>query len=769
MSEQENTARTGKKDQAHSSLPQVHQDQDQDALRDQEQREERILKEGLSSTTHGIPDAVAVKDGDIFLLTEPDGNIPMSHSHAYGLYHRDCRFLNSYELKIAGTRPNKSLTTASEGFMATFVLTNPEVNISRSKTLKQEQIGITWKRVLDGSRLMLLEQLTFENYELHPVEFPFSLAFRADFESEFAVRSLMQSTPGKRYPPDWKGGSLFFLYDGKDGLFRSLTVHFSPQPQEKDECAAHFLLKLGPREQRLITITLAVAQSARRSEVEPSVEHLPELKTVEDSRRQDFQQWLQTQTQVTSDSWHLNQLLKCSLRDLRVLLTYRRGRQFFAAGIPWYVALFGRDSLMSSMQVLPYEREVAASTLRLLASYQGTKVDDWQDEQPGKILHELRVGELAHLGVIPQTPYYGTVDATILFLILICRHAAWTGDLSIFNELRSNIERALHWMDTSTDLLGNGYIAYERRSKKGMRNHGWKDSGVAIMNTDGSLAEPPIALVEVQGYAYLAKTLLAGLYRRSGDSRGAEQLQQEAQELRIRFNRDFWMEDKGFYALAIQKGQKRAEVISSNPGQALWTGIVDADKASKTVERLMADDMFSGWGIRTLSNNEVRYNPLAYEIGSVWPHDNSLILAGFRRYGFDDEACQVFTAIYEAGIQFGNYRLPELFAGFSRKEYPQPARYPLADHPQAWASGSLPFMIETMLGLVPEAFDHRLRIVRPILPGFVDHLEVRRLHVGHASVDLVFERASNGQLAVGVLKVDGPLDVIVEPQGAYHW
>ena len=404
------------------------------------------------------------------------------------------------------------------------------------------------------------------------------------------------------------------------------------------------------------------------------------------------------------------------------------------------MTLFGRDSLISGLQSLAYEPNVAEQTLRLLAKFQGDKVDDWRDEQPGKIMHELRVGEMAHLNEVPQTPYYGSIDATPLFLILLAEHAAWTCRLNVFHDLRGDAEKALKWMAEYGDPHHAGWLAYADKSSKGLSNQGWKDSGDSIMNADGSLAKPPIALAEVQGYVYLAKRGMAGLYRRDGDDAAADRLEKEADDLRRRFNRDFWLEDKGIFALALQDGGKPAAVVASNAGQALWSGIADADKARRTADRLMADDVFSGWGIRTLSMQEKRYNPSGYHVGSVWPHDNSLIVAGFRNYGLDEAARRVFAGIAEAATYFHGDRLPEVFSGFRREHFGVPVRYPVACHPQAWAAGSVPFLLQSLLGLTPEAFDGRLRIVRPVLPDGVDRVELHRLRVGEARVDLRFTR-----------------------------
>jgi glycogen debranching enzyme len=740
--------------------------QQQDTTQEQQQlkHEERHLHESVSSTTRSIIGAIAIKNDNVFFLSREDGNVPCEQNHAYGLYYHDTRFLNGYELRMADVTLNVSLATASEGCTARFELTNPDIQMPDGTQIKQEQIGFKWERVVDADGLSLCEQITIENYQMQPVSFPISLTYQSGFEAVFAIRSLAMQAPGKNYPPTWKNGVLFFHYHGADDLYRSLSVHFSLAPTATEQTKALYQIDLQPRESKKIEIFLDVAQAPQLSEVEPK-QHAVSVEHVKTSVCQPLDTWLHSHMAVSSDNKLLDRIIGCSLRDLRVLLSYRRGQMYFSAGIPWYVALFGRDSLISSMQVLAYEPEVAEHTLRLLASYQGTKVDNWQDEEPGRILHELRLGELAHLHDIPQTPYYGTVDATILFLIVLCLHATWTGKLDVFNDLQENVERALGWMANYTDLLHNGYVAYLCRSKDGLRNQGWKDSGEAIVNEDGSLATPPIALVEVQGYAYLAKTLLADLYQRVGEMQKANQLRQEAAHLQQRFNQDYWMQDKQFFAQAIQKGNSLARVIASNPGQALWTGIVDSEKAKKTMQRLLDEDMFSGWGIRTLSSKERRYNPLAYEIGSVWPHDNSIICAGFKRYGFDEAACRVFTAIFEAGIHFGDYRLPELFAGFEQDVYGDPARYPIAAHPQAWAAGALPFMVTTLLGLQPDAFEHRLRIVRPVLPEVVNYLELRRLRVGEACADLRFERISDGSVAVKVLKVEGQLEVVLEPEG----
>ena len=524
-----------------------------------------------------------------------------------------------------------------------------------------------------------------------------------------------------------------------------------------------FDFTLQPNETKAIRVILAVSESDDVAGTVCARANIHrDLSTINRSIKSEAEEWMTRETEVWSDSLLLNRVMRRSLLDLHMLKTTIAGDEFYAAGVPWFSTLFGRDCIITSLQTMAYGLETAADTLRLLARYQGTEVSDWRDEEPGKILHELRVGELARMNKIPHTPYYGTIDATPLFVMLMSSYANWTGDITLFRELRPNIERALEWIDRYGDVAGDGYVSYLSNTKKGLINQGWKDSGDALVTANGRFAHPPIALVEVQGYVYMAKMSIADLYARIGEEGRAAQLRQEAGDLRIRFNRDFWLEDEGCFALALEADGHPCRVISSNPGQALWTGIADDDKAGRVVERMMKPDLFSGWGIRTLSYKERRYNPMGYHLGTVWPHDNSLIAAGFRRYGYDHEAGRLFIGLLEAAMEFEDYRLPELFTGFAREEFSTPVRYPVACHPQAWAAGSVPFLVESSLGLVAEGFDNRLRIVRPHLPEFLKELEIHHLRVGQGAVDLRFSRKDDGTLDVHILKVNGTLTVEVE-------
>lgn len=706
-----------------------------------------------------VAQAVVIKDEDVFFLCDRNGNVPLGNEQGFGLYYHDCRFLQGYELSLSGNRLNSLASTSEHGFMSEFVLTNPELKQTDGSALPKQSIGIQWRRIIYSGELSLQDIITCTNYEHEPLQFVLSFDFEAGFEDIFEIRGLHPKKIGRSQKPVWQRGSLVFKYDGADGLCRTLRINLSPATGGTRKNGADLKLSLAPHESKQVRVSLVISESSSKKQPTSKRNFRPNVERLAKQLHQNSDEWLKGHCEVHSSSPLLNDVFERSVRDLRVLRASRDGQPYFSGGLPWYGALFGRDSITACLQTLAFDPDIAEHTLRLLAKFQGTDVSEWRDEQPGKILHEYRVGELAHLNEIPQTPYYGSVDSTPLFLILMAEYANWTGNLSLFQELKQPVDQAFEWMRKYGNESGSKYLSYKSQSKDGLGNQGWKDSGDAIVNADGSLATPPIALVEVQGYVYKAKVLCAELYQRSGDTDVADRLRAEAHELRTHFERDFWLKEKSIYALALQVGNKPAAVVSSNAGQMLWSGMADPARAKKTMEQLMSKEMFSSWGIRTLSSAESRYNPVGYHLGTIWPHDNSIIAAGFRRYGFDDAACQVFAGIVNASKHFGRRRLPEVFAGFSRDEFPVPVRYPIACHPQAWASGSVPFMLASLLGLVPNAFENHLQVLRPVLPDFVQSLELRRLRVGKSTVDLRFNRSSDGNLAVDVMKVHGDLNI----------
>lgn len=712
------------------------------------------LVPGVPTIQGSITDALVLKNGNLFFLSQADASVPLARGHGFGLYYEDCRFLNGYELTIGGRKPEVLIHTADAGFMATLGLSNPDLNIN-GRLIAKHAIEMRWERVISADELTLSDTLLVRNLTTEPVEFSLEFCFDAAFEDIFAIRGLFQGKRGICHEPEWRGETLCFRYAGADKINRVLAIQFEPVPNEKSAKKGVYRIHLDGRGLCKIKVTLEVSTSERPDEEISSQTKHGNPKT------KGLRRWFENTADVRSSSQILTRVMDRSLRDLGLLRSTLDGSGgYFAAGVPWFVALFGRDSIITALQTLAYDCSIAEQTIRLLARYQGNEVNTYREEEPGKILHELRVGEMAHLGEVPHTPYYGTVDATPLWLILIGKHSAWSGETRLFEELRPQIEAALNWIEQYGDFDRDGYVEYSCKIEKGLANQGWKDSGDGIVNADGSLAEPPIALVEVQGYVYEAKMEMAKLFRRCGEIERAAELEQNAQALREQFDRDFWL-PQGFYALALQDGNRPAAVLSSNAGHALWSGIARPERAVPTADQLLNREMFNGWGVRTLSSAALRYNPLGYHLGTVWPHDNSLIAAGFKRYGLDSETLRIFDGMLEAAVAFEGHRLPELFAGFAREDYGVPVSYPVACQPQAWSAGAVPYLLTTGLGLEPDGFNYQLRIKRPMLPQYVDRVEIRGLRVGQARADLLFSR-SGDHVAVRVQRVEGEMEVTVQ-------
>ena len=720
-------------------------------------RKQRILTHGTPSVTHGIADAIVTKAENVFFLTDPSGCVPIAPGHGLGLYYHDCRYLRGYEV-LLGTEQPTVLAAATDaiGQASLLELANPDLHLADGRLLPRETIGIRWTRTLYGDPPRLEDTLALRNPGLEAVTVPVTLIFDAQFEDLFAVRGLFEQALGTRHTPAWRGRSLCLSYDGRDHCRRSLAITFSRTPSRHSGQTAHFTIHLPPRRAVTLGVRIRIGEHATlgagRAGRARSTHRVAPLRALAQEPR----------TTIASDNLLLDAILERSFADLRLLRSSIDGEEYYAAGVPWFATLFGRDAAITAIQMLAYEPRVAEQTARLLAFYQARQTNEWRDEQPGKILHSIRVGEMARLGLIPHTPYYGSVDATPLFLILIARHAAWTGDLGLFNDLRNEIELALTWMSDGADSNGDGYIDYVSTSVHGLINQGWKDSGDAIVTAAGQLATPPIALSEVQGYAFLARVLIADLYDRAGDPARAAALRADADALRARFERDFWIPSLGCYALALERGDRPLAIVTSNAGQVLWSHIAKPSRARRVAKRLMAPDMFSGWGIRTLSTEARRFNPVGYHLGTVWPHDNALIATGFRHYGLDAAARHIFAGLLRTAAYLRSYRLPEVFAGFSTNEFQTPVRYPVACHPQSWAAGSVPYLLGALLGLEPDGFARHLRVVRPTLPDGVNRLDVRDLPVGSARISLRFTRGNKHRVDVDLLSTTGTVELVVE-------
>jgi glycogen debranching enzyme len=465
-------------------------------------------------------------------------------------------------------------------------------------------------------------------------------------------------------------------------------------------------------------------------------------------------------TIVRTDDELFDRVLRRSLADLELLRSELDGHSYFAAGLPWFATLFGRDSLIAATQALAFAPEVAAGTLRLLGGMLGREVDDRRDEEPGKVLHELRVGEPATLGETPFARYYGTADATPLWLCLLCDHAGWSGDLGLFRELRAEVDAALEWLDRHGDLDGDGLVEYRRRAPHGLVNQGWRDSPDGVPDAAGRPLEPPVALVEVQGYAIRALRGVARLLELDGEGARAERLRERAGGLAAALER-FRLPEGGGYAIGLDGDKRPGSGLTSNQGHLLWAGALAGELAGPVRDLLTGERMFSGWGIRTLGEGHAGFNPLGYHTGAVWPHDTALIAAGLRRYGFDDDFGALVEGLLEAASRFADHRLPELFGGLARRADESPVPYPVACRPQAWAAGAIPYLLATGLGLRPDALGRSLRVERPWLPRWVGRAELEGLRVGGARVDLRFVRAGT-QVVLADARVEGDVELVFD-------
>jgi glycogen debranching enzyme len=699
-----------------------------------------------------IRDVQVIKDDRTFLVTDRMGNVPEGNSAALGLYHRDTRFLSGLELDVSGLDPVLLHSSTERNYSQIVELTYPFETIDVEGVHRKENVSVQRFRVLSGS---LFERIRVRNFGTKVRAISLTVDFDADFLDVFEIRGLVRERSGQRQEPQVDRSRVTLAYRGLDGEVRTTTIRFSPAPDDLDQSRGVFELKARPGEDLEIVVEVVPEVG---SEAAPRMS----MQQAEDRLGREYGRWRKRCTRFRTTNVQLSRFVDRAILDLRMLQSgpEHDGAASIDAGIPWYATLFGRDALITAYQALGVNPSLAWTALRALAELQGDRVDEWRDEEPGKILHEIRVGELAGAGEIPHTPYYGSVDATPLWLSVLHAAYRWTGDLDAVRALWPNVLAALRWIDDHGDRDGDGFVEYERASSQGLVNQGWKDSGDAICHPDGTAAEPPIALVEVQGYVFQAKQNVARLARDLGEEDLAERLDAEAAELKQRFNRAFWIDELGYYALALDGRKRQVRTVTSNPGHCLWSRIVDEDKAPRVVRRLLSSTLASGWGIRTLAAKQQAYDPIGYHTGTVWPHDNALIAHGMRRYGFDREARQVLDQLAAAGAFFAYARYPELFCGFSADEVPVPVEYPVACRPQAWASAAPLLMVRSYGGLSADAPNGRLYIDRPHLPGWLDRIEVLGMRVGAARLDLVFTNRE-GVTATEVPRKDGEIEVLI--------
>jgi len=707
-------------------------------------------KHTLSSS---IINNMVIRDDELTLVTQEDGEIPIKENYGYGLYYHDCRYLSGFLIRLMDTPPTRVLSSDDRGFRSALMVTNPEIKDCTDTTIPKETLLGTLTTVIPGC---VRHTHTIRNFNMFPVTLNLTFEFDADFEDMFTIRGIAPPTAAEVLPARYDGKNFFLSYEGKDRHRRNTIITFDPLPTRVEGKKCTFCLNITSHGSQTVNVEISV------EEIKPGQEPERPVKNPDQRMNQIMRSYiaaLECCDNIPTSNNILNSIMVRSLTDLNMMHMSLNGDMFHSAGIPWYDTLFGRDSIISALQLLPFEAALAKSTLLVNAKFQSNRFDDWRDQEPGKMLHELRQGELANLNLIP-TPYYGTIDTTPLFLILLTEYVNWTGDIEIVKQLEGNIDRALEWIDLYANMEGNGFAYYAVKSPSGIYNHGWKDSPDAISRSDGTLAKQPIAVAEVQGYVYMAKRRLAPLFRQLDRESDAARLIKEAQRLKERFNREFWMKDRKFFALALD-AEGICDVISSNPAQCLWTGIIDHKYVKHLVNRIFRDDMFTEWGIRTLSSKEARYNPLGYHNGTVWPHDNAIIAMGLRNYGFINEMSLLFTGMYDAARSFEDHRLPECFGGLPRSEYGIPVKYPVACSPQSWASGAMPLMLTASMGIAPDALNNRLIINKPHLPSWLDNVKFNNVKVGDTLTDLNFRRVEEETL-VNVSKKKGDINVRIE-------
>lgn len=707
----------------------------------------------VSERTHP---SLTVKDDDLFLVTDTMGNISgcslEDGNPNMGLFCADTRFLSRLELQINGRSPVLLSSTADKGFALSVLCTNPKFDHINADT-----IGIRREMVLNGA---LFEEIEIANYSTNNISFEISLSFDADFADLFEVRGHKREKRGQLLQlaeSENREELLTLAYQGLDGAVMESRIKFQHQkPDHFQGNTAIWRLNLASHESKILGYRL---QKLTNNQPSSGVNAATTLAQAKASELMEEQDWVKQITCIRSDTSLFNRVIERAEQDMYLLRQSFGNHKTVSAGVPWFSTLFGRDSIITAAQTLMLNPQIAQETLSLLAEYQGKKEDDWREEEPGKILHELRFGELARCQEIPHTPYYGTVDATPLWLMLYADYYAWTHDQETLEQLWKNALLAMDWIDRN--LEKTGYLGYLRKSKGGLINQGWKDSGDCIVNKKGELAEGTIYLCEVQAYVYAAKIKLAEIARTKKRLDLAETWIEEAKNLRVRFNKDFWIEDQDFCALALDGEGNQVDSISSNPGHCLALGIFTPEKAYSVAERLGAPDMFNGWGIRTLSSLSPAYNPMGYHIGSVWPHDNSLIAMGLRSLGLIDQALELFQGLFDMTSQQSYQRPPELLCGYERKGDNAPVHYPVACSPQAWATGSMFQLLQMMVNLVPDAQNNCLRIIDPALPESINRLSLHNLRVGATILDLEFERVGS-TTACRVAKKRGNLRVVIE-------
>ena len=691
-----------------------------------------------------------LKHSDTFAVFDHYGDLTPTGLGEEGLYHEGTRFLSCLVLVLGKNRPLLlSSTVKEDNDLLAVDLTNPDL-------FKDGQVLIP-RGILHLFRSKFLwqgacyERLRIRNYGLVTIQASFSFHFEADFADIFEVRGTKRPRKGRHLEPVIEESAVVLGYEGLDGVVRRTRLEFAPRPSDLEDTGVRFDVALRPQEEATYYLTVACE---RGNVAPPAVSYdqgIARLAAALETARAES-------SAVSTSNEQFNAWVNRAVADLYMMTTETIEGLYPYAGVPWFSTAFGRDGLVTALECLWLNPSLGRGVLGYLAATQAREFNPEQDAEPGKILHETRSGEMAALKEIPFGRYYGSIDSTPLFVMLAGAYYERTGDRTFIESIWPNVELALRWIDTSGDRDGDGFVEYMRHSPTGLVQQGWKDSHDSVFHADGALAEPPIALCEVQGYVYAAKRAASELAAVLGRPEQSAALLRQAEALREKFEHAFWCEDISTYALALD-GQKRpCRVRTSNAGHCLLTGIAEREHAHRAAQTLLNHESFSGWGVRTLAASEARYNPMSYHNGSVWPHDNALIAAGLARYGLKDSVLAVTTGMFDASLFMDLHRMPELFCGFGRRPGEGPTLYPVACAPQAWAAGSVFVLLQACLGLTVNAPEAYICFTYPLLPTFLREVQIRGLKVGSASLDLLLLRHGH-DVGINVLRREGRVEV----------
>jgi glycogen debranching enzyme len=704
----------------------------------------------ISATQSASRPRRSLKHNDTFIVLDSFGDIGAAPGGSDGVFHCDTRFLSRLQLLVNDAQPLLLGSNLRDDNAALVVdLTNPDVFADQRIVLEKDTLHLL--RTIFVWRDTAYQRIGVRNYGDRTIDVRLSILFGNDFADLFEVRGAHRERRGTATAQLRGGDQVLLNYHGLDSTLRRTTLTFDPPPDKLVTNGALYDFHLAPGEARPIFLAAGCNQAALRP--------APFLRALIKARREP-RAGASDRTSVETSNELFNEMLCRSAADLEMLMTDTPQGRYPYAGIPWFSTTFGRDGLITALQMLWWSPDVARGVLRRLAAYQAKTTDPLADAEPGKILHEMRGGEMAALREVPFGLYYGSVDSTPLFVLLAGLYLERTGDVETIATLWPAIEAALDWIAGPGDPDGDGFVEYLRASEQGLANQGWKDSQDAIFHANGRLAEGAIALAEVQGYVYAAKRMAARCARRIGRGGDADKLDAEATKLAAQFEAAFWCPDIETYAIALDGAKKPCAVRTSNAGQVLFTGIADPARAALVARGLLRHDFFSGWGIRTVARGEPRFNPMSYHNGSIWPHDNALIALGLARYGFKQPLDTLFEGIFNAGSYMDHRRLPELFCGFQRQHGHGPTLYPVANSPQAWAAATPFALLQACLGLEFDPFNNEITLSNPRLPSFLNEVTLHNLQLGSSHVDLRVRR-HNETVSLDTPRTDGGIQVCI--------